>query len=264
MNIEDISKEQIDYFKNNKDQITFELLQTLRKFGNKGKQLCLDILETEKNDEGYYIDAFGNKISFHGNRGLKKAFTKMNLSQIHFDEIKRCKEDIEYYKDNYVKITTKNGVNFPDLREYQNQLLNVLSDKDEEFPGQNESIVGLLSRQSGKSITTSIYLSHKYNFSSEKIIIGITAYKAKLAREFLSNVKNILLALPMWMIQGTTVWNTGSIANESESRILTDPPSAGSFRGFTCLSGEHKVELYDTVEDKYITMPLKDLYQNLL
>lgn len=262
MRLEDISQEQIDYLKANKDQITFELLQTLRKFGNKGKQLCLDILDTEQNVEGYHLDAYGNKISFRGNRSLKKSHTTMDLAQIHLDEIKRCKEDIKYYKDNYVKIVTKRGVNFPDLRDYQNDLLDTLSDKNEEFPGQNESIVGLLSRQSGKSVTTGIYLSHIYNFSYE-VTIGICANKKKLAREFLSNVKNILLNLPMWMVQGVEVWNASEIQSELRSRILTDAPSSDSFRGFSCLAGEHEVEVFDKVENCYKTIPLKELYQNL-
>ena len=259
MQIEDISDEQIKYLKANKDQITYELLEKLRSFGNKGKQLCLDILDTERNDEGYYLDAFGKKISFRGNRGLKRSHTKMNLSQIHLDEIKRCKDDIRYYKDNYVKIVTKRGINFPDLRNYQNELLDILSDKDEEYTGQNESIVGLLSRQSGKSISTGIYLSWLFNFRFD-MNIGICANKKTLAREFLSNVKNIFLNLPMWMMQGIESWNSGFIKNELGVRILTSAPSSDSFRGFTCLSGDHCVEVFDTVDNCEKLVPIKELY----
>jgi len=263
MKLEDISQDQINYLKNNKNEITFELLETLRSFGNEGKQLCLDILETDKNEEGYYLDYFGNKISYNGDRGLKKPYTRMNLSQIHLDEIKRCKDDVHYFKDNYVKITTKKGVNFPDIREYQNQLLDVLSDKNEEYPGQNESVVGLLSRQSGKSISTGIYLAWNFNFKTD-MIIGITANKSSLAREFLNNVKNILINLPMWMQQGIKVWNKGSIMNELNMRILTDAPSSGSFRGFTCLSGDHLVEVYDKIDNCYKKISIKDLYNSMV
>ena len=74
-------------------------------------------------------------------------------------------------------------------------------------------------------------LSH-YLFN-ENINIGICANKSKLAREFLNNVKNIFLELPMWMQPGTITWNKGSIVNENAMRILTDAPSSDSFRGFT-------------------------------
>lgn len=216
----------VQHYKTNKDLITPELLQTLREEGNKGKQLALDILDLEKDNEQYYLDAYGNRISFNGNRRLKKPFTKLNLSQIHIDEIERCANDIHYFKDNYVKIKTKQGVNFPDLRPYQDDFINEI------IPDENEDNIGLMGRQSGKSISTAIYLSHEFNFNKE-INIGIVANKGPMAREFLANAKNIIIELPIWLQQGVNVWNKGSIENESKMRILTDVPSSDSFRGFT-------------------------------
>ena len=57
-----------------------------------------------------------------------------------------------------------------------------------------------MGRQSGKSISTAIYLSHKFNFSKD-INIGIVGNKGAQAREFLANTKNILIELPIWMQQ---------------------------------------------------------------
>lgn len=218
--------EVIENLRNNKNLITPELLQNLRECGNDGKQLALDILDTEKDEEEFYHDAYGNRISFNGFRFLKKAFTKMKLSQIHVEEIKKCSEDLDYFMMNYVKIKTNKGVNFPDLRTYQKKFLEVLKDDC-------ESVVGLMPRQSGKSITTSIYLTWKFVFGTD-MNIGICANKTKLAAEFLNNVKNIYMELPMWMKIGIKVWNTGSIAGENGMRILTDSTSSDSFRGFSC------------------------------
>lgn len=92
---------------------------------------------------------------------------------------------------------------------------------------------GILSHNSGKSITVSIYLAHKFNFGHD-MNIGICANKGPLAREFLNNVKNIFEALPMWLRVGVTVWNKGTIESESKMRILTDVPGQNAFRGFTC------------------------------
>lgn len=216
----------VDYLKNNQDQITSELLETMRSFGNEGKHLALQILDMPKDSEEYYLDAFGGRVANNGNRRLKKRFTKLNMAPIHSEEIERCANDIHYFKDNYIKIKTKQGVNFPDLRVYQNEFIDTVM--SEEY----EDIVGLMSRQSGKSISTGIYLAHKYNFS-EDINIGIVGNKGAQAREFLSNVKNMIIELPIWMQQGTTIWNKGSIENENNMRILTDVPSSDSFRGFT-------------------------------
>lgn len=221
-----IDQATIDYLKANKHDITMELLDALREHGNEGKHLALEILDLPKDNEQYYLDAFGNRMSFNGNRRLKKAFSKLSLHPIHVQELERCANDIHYYKDNYVKIKTKAGVNFPDLRSYQNEFI------DSILPDENEDNIGLMGRQSGKSISTAIYLSHKFNFGKD-INIGIVGNKGKQAAEFLANTKNILIELPVWMQQGVNVWNKGSIENESKMRILTDVPTSDAFRGFT-------------------------------
>ena len=140
--LNDIFKpEIIEFLKNNKEHITTELLEEMRSFGNDGKHLALEILDFTKDSEQYYLDSFGNRITFNGNRQLKKQFTKLDLSPIHIEELTRCSEDIHYFKDNYIKIRTKSGVNFPELRKYQNDFI------DEIIPDENESIIGLMGRQ---------------------------------------------------------------------------------------------------------------------
>lgn len=138
----------IDYYKNDKDLITEDLLATIRSYGNDGKKIALEILDLPKDTEQYYLDAFGNRISFNGNRRLKKAFTKLNMSAIHKIELRKCAEDIHYFKDNYVKIKTKQGVNFPDLRPYQDEFINEI------IPDENEDNIGLMGRQCCSSGTT--------------------------------------------------------------------------------------------------------------
>lgn len=220
------NNEIIEFLKNNKEHITPELLSEIRSFGNPGKHLALEILDINKDEDNYYLDSFGNRISFDGNRGLKKAYTKIDLSPIHIYEIEKCAEDIHYFKDNYIKIKTPLGINFPDIREYQNDFINLI------LPDEHENIAGKMGRQSGKSVSTGIYLSWMYSFNKE-LNIGIVGNKGAQAREFLNTTKNMLLEIPIWMQQGTTVWNKGSIENESKMRILTDVPSSDAFRGFT-------------------------------
>ncbi len=215
----------IEFLKNNKDQITGELLEELRSFGNEGKHLALEILDFPKDSEQYYLDSFGNRISFDGNRALKKKFTKLDLSPIHIEELQKCADDIHYFKDNYIKIVTPKGVNFPDIRDYQNEFIDTI------LPDEHENIAGKMSRQSGKSVSTGIYLTWMYNFTAE-LNIGIVGNKGSQAREFLNTTKNMIISLPIWMQQGTEVWNKGSIENESKMRIMTDVPSSDAFRGF--------------------------------
>lgn len=215
----------IEYYKKNKSEITSELLQQLRSIGNQGKQIALDILDTETNDDNYYLDAFGSPIAFRGDRELKRAYTKMKLADIHIEELQKCASSLDYFRENYVKIRTKDGVNFPELREYQAGFLKALT-------SDYESIISLQPRQSGKSVTTAIYLTWKFVFDNDKVI-GICANDGGLAAEFLKHVKNIFCYLPMWMKVGIKTWNGGTIESENEMRVLTDGPSKDSFRGYT-------------------------------
>ena len=215
----------IEQYKNNKQLITYELLQKLRSYGNEGKQIALEILDTEKTSDNYYVDAYGEKIAFLGDREIKRPFTKMKLAQIHIDELKRCAEDLNYFRENYIKIRTKDGINFPEMRTYQQGFLDALT-------SDYETIVSLQPRQSGKSITTAIYMVWLFNFDHKKDM-GICANNGGLAREFLNNVKNMFYGLPMWMRVGVTVWNKGTIESENKMRILTAVPSEESFRGYT-------------------------------
>lgn len=140
-NIEDIfTDEVINYYRTNKDEITYDLLDELR-VTKKGKDIAQKILDIEKNEENHYLDAFGNVISFKKTPTLKSINRKIPLHSLHIEEIKRCREDIFYFMDNYVKIATHEGVTFPDLRHYQIEFIETI------IPDENESIVGLLPRQ---------------------------------------------------------------------------------------------------------------------
>lgn len=86
------------------------------------KDKFLNQINTPKNQEGYYLDAFSERISFNGIRQLKKPYTKLNLNSHQQNEIKACHEDYFYFRKNYCKILTKSGVGRPEPREYQARL----------------------------------------------------------------------------------------------------------------------------------------------
>lgn len=136
-----LNEEEIEYFKHNKHLITSELLDALRNQGKDGRQIAIEILDLNQDSEKYYLDAFNNRISYNGDRGIKKAFTSLPLSNIHFEEIEKCKNSIQYFMQNYVKIVTPKGINFPDIREYQKEFIDILNKPE------NESIISLQGRQ---------------------------------------------------------------------------------------------------------------------
>ena len=136
-----LSREEVEFFKNNQHLITQELLDTLRAQGNEGKRLALKILDLPKNDKMFYLDAYGDPLSYEGNKGLKKPGTVLALSPIHKSEFERCAQDFQYFRENYIQIKTYKGIDFPDLRDYQTRLVTALLEDD------NEEVVGLMGRQ---------------------------------------------------------------------------------------------------------------------
>lgn len=220
------TKEHTKYFKNNKHEITHELLETLREYGNPGKLKCLEILELEKDESGYYLDAFGNQISYKKNPSLKGINVKLPITQIHIDEIQRCSEDIYYFLQNYCRIVTQKGVTFPDLREYQVDFIRTI------LPDEHESIVALMPRQAGKSVTVSVYFCWLALFEKD-VNIGVAAQNTKLSKEVLNKIKEIFLNLPNWITPGVKSWNKLSVSFENGINILSDYANSSSFRGFT-------------------------------
>ena len=89
-----------------------------------------------------------------------------------------------------------------------------------------------MGRQSGKTITTAINLTHFFVFKKD-LNIGIVSNRGSSSREFLHNMKNIFLELPVWMQIGIESWNKTYIEGENGMRILTDVPSSDAFMGWT-------------------------------
>lgn len=123
---------------------------------------------------------------------------------------------------------------------------------------------GVLSHNSGKSITVACYLAWLFNFYKD-MNIGIVANRAAQAKEFLKNTKDIYSRLPIWLMQGIVEWNKTQISNELGMRILTDVPTSDSFRGYSinCIHGTHTVTLRDKKTDEVVTMSLEKLAETL-
>jgi len=127
------------------------------------KDKFLEQIDTEKNQEGYYLDAFGERISFNGIRQLKKPYTKLNLNHRQQQEILACHQDYFYFRRNYCKILTKSGIGRPEPREYQKRLENELVEGDD--------VVAFFPRQSGKCHTKDTYI----NINKGDIYMKLTA-----------------------------------------------------------------------------------------
>jgi len=134
-----------------------------KELSNELKDKLLKEIDTEQNQEGYYLDAFDNPISFNGIRQLKKPYTKLNLNEFQQQEIKTCHFNYYYFRKNYCKIVTKNGVNRPEPRNYQRRL------EDSLITG--EDVIAFWPRQSGKCSHKDTYI----NINKGDIYMTLTA-----------------------------------------------------------------------------------------
>ena len=191
---------------------------------NTEKANVLKLLDIPKNDEGYYLDAFGNSCSYKGIRTLKRPYTKLPLTQDHLTEIQKCSEDLFYFVRNYCRIITPFGVNFPEFRQYQIDFLKSLS-----AVGDN---ISSIPRQSGKSVTVGLYTLHYALFNKDKYV-GICGNTLGLAREVLDKIKKIFVELPIWLQQGLVAWNKTYIELENGTKIMTAAANEDAFRGYS-------------------------------
>ena len=191
---------------------------------NTEKANVLKLLDIPKNDEGYYLDAFGNSCSYNGIRTLKRPYTKLPLTQDHLTEIQKCSEDLFYFVRNYCRILTKTGVTFPEFRQYQIDFLKKMSSGND--------VVASVCRQAGKSVSVGLYLLWRALFTKD-INIGICANKLSLATEVLDKIKKIFIQLPIWLQQGLEAWNKTYIVFENGTRIMTSAGDSDAFRGYS-------------------------------
>lgn len=161
--------------------------------------------------------------SYKGNKNLKPLNYQIGYTQKEILEYARCKNDFEYFAENYVKILTLDHGFMPfKLRDYQKRMINSML--------KNRYNIILAPRQIGKSETVAAFFLWKVLFNNA-YTCAIAAYKEKQARETLKRIQNAYERLPFFLQRGVKEWNKGSIELENNSRIITTSTSSAGLRG---------------------------------
>jgi hypothetical protein len=163
--------------------------------------------------------------SYLGNPNVKRDGVQQQWAEHEVREYAKCMKDPAYFARTYVKIISldKGLVNF-NLYPYQEHMFN-------HFNSNRFSIV-LACRQSGKSISSVVYLLWYAIFHSEKTI-AVLANKGATAREMLQRVTLALENLPFFLQPGCRALNKGSIEFSNNSRIIAAATSGSSIRGMS-------------------------------
>src|SRR5210317_232095 len=166
-----------------------------------------------------------NEFGYLGNPNVKRDGVETEFTKEDIIEYQKCMKDPAYFAEKYVKIINLDEglVNFK-LYPYQQKMF-------EHFNNTRFSIV-LACRQSGKSISSVVYLLWYSCFHPEKTI-AILANKGAVAREMLARITLALENLPMFLQPGCKALNKGSIEFSNNSRIIAAATSGSSIRGMS-------------------------------
>ena len=166
-----------------------------------------------------------NEFGYLGNPSIKRDGVVSDFTKEEIVEYKKCMDDPCYFARKYIKIISLDEGLVPfDLYPYQEKMF-------KHFNKNRFSIV-LACRQSGKSISSVVYLLWYACFHPEKTI-AILANKGAVAREMLARVTLALENLPFFLQPGCKALNKGSIEFSNNSKIMAAATSGSSIRGLS-------------------------------
>ena len=132
-----------------------------------------------------------SEFGYLGNPSVKRDGVESEFTKEEIVEYKKCMSDPIYFAKKYVKIISLNEGLVPfDLYPYQEKMFKQFCD--------NRFSIVLACRQSGKSISSVVFLLWYAIFNPEKTI-AILANKGAVAREMLSRITLALENLPFFL-----------------------------------------------------------------
>ena len=166
-----------------------------------------------------------NEFGYLGNPNVKRDGVETEFSREQILEYQKCMQDPAYFARTYIKIISLDEGLVPfDLYPYQEKMFNHFND--------NRFSIVLACRQSGKSISSVVYLLWYAVFHPEKTI-AILANKGAVAREMLARITLALENLPFFLQPGCKALNKGSIEFSNNSKIIASATSGSSIRGLS-------------------------------
>jgi hypothetical protein len=164
-------------------------------------------------------------MGYLGNPLVKRDGVQQNFTQDELSEYIKCMHDPAYFARKYVKVINLDRGLVPfDLYPYQEKMFS-------HFNSNRFSIV-LACRQSGKSISSVVYLLWYAIFKPEQTI-AVLANKGSTSQEMLSRVTLALENLPFFLQPGCKALNKRSIEFSNNSRIIAAATSGSSIRGMS-------------------------------
>jgi hypothetical protein len=177
------------------------------------------------NAEEHGVDYKDMDNPFHENDPeLRKGNVLFEYTEWELEEMQRCASDVVYFANKYCHVMTDEGIRQIQLRDYQIQILNQY-----QYHRKN---VFVSPRQSGKTITSSIFLLWYLLFNYEKNAM-IMANIGDTAAELMDKIKVIMKGLPFFLKPGLIVYNVMTMKYDNGCRIMAKTTTKTSSIGYT-------------------------------
>ena len=166
-----------------------------------------------------------NEFGYNGNPLVKRDGVEQSFTKEELEEYIRCMNDPAYFARKYVKVISLDKGLVPfDLYPYQERMFGHFNE--------NRFSIVLACRQSGKSISSVVYLLWYAIFKPEQTI-AVLANKGSTAQEMISRITLALENLPFFLQPGCKSLNKKSIEFSNNSRIVSSATSGSSIRGMS-------------------------------
>ena len=144
------------------------------------------------------------ELSFDGNILIRPYNSELLMTQQAIDEWLKCKDDMYYFFETYCKIHTQDhGKIIVKLRDFQKEFLDLIHN--------NSRVIGLIARQSGKTVTNALYIVWNLCFNKDWVAL-VVANEDDLKKEIVELIQTIYENLPPFLQCGVANWNMGSIS----------------------------------------------------
>jgi hypothetical protein len=166
-----------------------------------------------------------NEFGYNGNPLVKRDGVEQPFTQYELSEYIRCMNDPAYFARTYVKVINLDKGLVPfDLYPYQEKMFKHFNE--------NRFSIVLACRQSGKSISSVVYILWYAIFKPEQTI-AVLANKGSTAQEMIGRITLALENLPFFLQPGCKSLNKKSIEFSNNSRIVSSATSGSSIRGMS-------------------------------
>lgn len=174
---------------------------------------------------------------YMGDLELRAPHIVFEYTEWEIEEFKKCMMNPIYFIEKYCKFQTDNGRTQVTLREYQKEMIHMLTDchyDDEvgEFIPDNRNCIIMASRQTAKTTTNAAIMAHYLCFNTHKNIM-ILANKDATAKEIVDKIIQIFRGLPFFLKPGSVNFGKTGLNLDNGCRLLSSATTASTSIGFT-------------------------------